>query len=52
MEYHSLLRGYGLCSCCFTNSAKQALDERLGAAFHDFLSELALHQNTGLIDDI
>lgn len=52
MEYHSSLRGYGLCSCCITSSAKEILDERLATIFQEFISELALHQNAGLIDDI
>jgi hypothetical protein len=52
MEYHSSLRGYGLCSCCITSSAKEVMEERLAVAFQEFISELALHQNAGLIDDI
>ena len=52
MEYHSSLRGYGLCSCCITTSTKEILNERLTRAFTEFISELALHQSTGLIDDI
>jgi hypothetical protein len=52
MEYHSSLRGYGICSCCFTSSAKEILEDRLAQAFQEFISELALQQNTGLIDDI
>lgn len=52
MEYHSSLRGYGLCKCCVTSSAKEILEERLANAFTEFIAELALHQSTGLIDDI
>ncbi len=52
MEYHSNLRGYGICSCCISSTAKESLEERLGLAFSEFISELALHQSTGLVDDI
>mmetsp|Transcript_21634 Transcript_21634/g.31488 ORF Transcript_21634/g.31488 Transcript_21634/m.31488 type:complete len:173 (-) Transcript_21634:120-638(-) len=52
MEYHSSLRGYGLCACCVTSNAKDILEEKLEHSYREFISTLAVLQNTGLIDDI
>ena len=52
MDYHSNLRGYGVCVCCVQQQLKTQFELLLQSKFNDFLADISSHHSTGLIDDI